>query len=88
MTTFFDRVKSCKGPKQTLQDFIRALGVAETTFYGWGRGQEPKLDRIRGLAKLLGVRAGWLAFEEGPKEVVAKKRRCDSTIPNSTRREV
>jgi hypothetical protein len=42
--------------------------VTQASVHRWGTGSVPDLETIAGLASILGVRAGWLAFGEEPRE--------------------
>lgn len=49
----------------TQEELARRMGVSRTAYHSWESGTfEPGLDRIRALARELGVTPCWLAFGE------------------------
>ena len=50
-----------------LGDLAERVGYAnQSSLSGWAREKHPRFDKVATIAEILGVRAGWLAFGEGP----------------------
>ena|GEM_PF-4018147 len=63
--SFFKRLAKFQDADESDKAFSRRLGVKLTTFMSWKAGCFPRLSSIEDLSAVLGVRPGWLAFEEG-----------------------
>lgn len=66
----------------TVRELGRASGVVEGTVRAMERGTMPQVDTVELIAQALKVSPAWLAFGEGPRELV---RRRGTQLPKKQR---
>lgn len=57
----------------TVRELGRASGVVEGTVRAMERGTMPQVDTVELIAQALKVSPAWLAFGEGPRELVRRR---------------
>lgn len=70
---FVARLKDARSLRgATLRELAQSAGIVEGTIRAMDRGTMPQIDTLESLAKALGVSPAWLAYGEGPRELVRR----------------
>ncbi len=84
---FAARLKEARALRDvTVRELGRASGVVEGTIRAMDRGTMPQVDTAEAVAKALGVSPAWLAFGEGPREIVRRRGKLDPDQPPTKQR--
>jgi transcriptional regulator with XRE-family HTH domain len=84
---FADRLREARSLRDvTMRELGRASGVIEGTVRAMERGTMPQVDTVEAVAKALGVSPAWLAFGEGPREIVRRRGKLDPDQPPTKQR--